>query len=55
MGLDRYGLVVCTVAQEGCRDHRIPFYTSVTDEAGLCRALKSLMAHPCDRGMRPRR
>jgi hypothetical protein len=55
MGLDRYGLVVNTVVHEGRRDHRIPFYTPVTDEAGLCRALKSLMAHPCERGMHPRR
>jgi hypothetical protein len=54
MGLDRYGLVVNTVVHERRRDHRIPFYTPVADEAGLCRALKSLMAHPCARGLHPR-
>lgn len=54
VGLDRYGLLVNTETQEGNLDHRIPFLVPVADEAGLCRALKSLMSHPCARGLHPR-
>lgn len=53
VGLDRYGLLVNTETQDGNLDHRIPFFVPVTDEAGLCRALQSLMAHPCARGLHP--
>lgn len=52
VGLDRYGLLVKTEGAEGCRDHRIHFFRPVADEAGLTRALRSLMAHPFNRGLR---
>lgn len=54
IGLDRYGLLVKTEEHEGHRDHRILFFSPVADEAGLCRALKSLMAHPYTGGLRSR-
>lgn len=50
MGLDRYGLVVNTVLHERRQDHPNPLLPRCCGQAGLCRALKSLMAHP----LRPR-
>lgn len=54
LGLDRYGLTVRTEGAQGIWDSRVPFRASVDDDAGLCRALRSLMACPFDGGLRPR-
>ena len=51
-GIDRYGLLVTVDTPEGVWEHRVPF--PVADEAGLCNALRALMAHPCARRLRPR-
>lgn len=54
VGLDRFGLQVRIEGPEGYRYHRIPFFTPVADDAALCRALRSLMAHPSTHGLRTR-
>lgn len=54
LGLDRYGLMVRTEGAQGTWDSRVPFRTSVDDDAALCRALRSLMACPFEGGLRPR-
>lgn len=54
VGLDRFGLQVRIEGAEGYWDHRIPFFTPVADDAALCRALRSLMAHPSAHGLRTR-
>lgn len=54
VGLDRFGLQVRIEGPEGHWDHRIPFFTPVADDATLCRALRSLMAHPSTNGLRTR-
>lgn len=54
VGLDRYGLQVKTEGPEGHWYHRIPFFTPAADDIALCRALRSLMAHPSTQGLRAR-
>lgn len=54
VGLDCYGLQVKTEGPDGHWYHRIPFFTPVTDDVALCRALRSLMAHPFNQGLRAR-
>lgn len=51
VGLDRYGLQLKTEGPEGHWDHRVPFFTPVSDEAALCRALRALMANPFAHGL----
>ncbi len=54
VGLDCYGLQVKTEGPDGHWYHRIPFFTPVTDDVTLCRALRSLVAHPFNQGLRAR-
>lgn len=53
-GVDRYGLVVRIVGPQQHWEVRIPFFAPVTDNAGLGRALRSLVQCPFADGPRTR-
>jgi hypothetical protein len=54
IGLDRYGLAVRVAGPQQHWDRRIPFHAPVNDDAGLSRALRSLMHCPFAGGLTSR-
>lgn len=54
LGLDRYGLQLRTVTDEGSWEVRVPFFAPVADDAALRRALRLLIGCPFNNALRTR-
>lgn len=54
LGLDRYGLQLRISRTDGEWEARVPFFSPVSDETALCRALRLLMGCPFSNALRTR-